>query len=87
MRVHSLGGAIQSVSCLAGTPIVCYAMGDQVFLGTMDLEGYQRIAEITIEQRCELSSISNSPFLAGGNALYEFDMDAGHLEACCTGGI
>ena len=77
---YSLGGAIQSVSCLAGTPIVCYAMGDQVFLGTMDLEGYQRIAEITIEQRCELSSISNSPFLAGGNALYEFDMDAGHLE-------
>ena len=43
---YSLGGAIQSVSCLAGTPIVCYAMGDQVFLGTMDLEGYQRIAEI-----------------------------------------
>lgn len=77
---YNLGGAIQSVSCLTGTPVVCYAMGDQVFLGTMDLEGYQRIAEITIEQRCELSSTSNSPFLAGGNALYEFDMDAGHLE-------
>ena len=77
---YSLNCSIQSVSCLDGTPIVCYATGNRIFLGTMDLKGYQQVTEITIDQRCELNCISNSPFLAGGTALYAFDMDAGRLE-------